>query len=166
MKQSWLLKLSEIISTWFWVGKIRWAPGTWGTLAAVPLVMGVQYLGPVAYMATTFIFIFAGVLAADLYEKSLGEHDCSEIVIDEVVGYLIAMTWLPMTWQALVLGFIIFRFLDILKPFPIGRLDQRVKGGLGVMIDDIAAGVIANIILQIIYTKTNWLGGQIIYVNS
>jgi phosphatidylglycerophosphatase A len=165
MKQKLLLKISEVISTWFWVGKIRWAPGTWGTLATVPLVLLLSALGPVIYMVATFLFIFLGIYASDMYEKSLGEHDCSEIVIDEVVGYLIAMTWLPMTWQSLVLGFVLFRFFDIFKPFPISWLDRKVNGGLGVMIDDIAAGVITNIILQTLYTKTNWLGAQIILIS-
>lgn len=159
-------KIAEIISTWFWVGKIRWAPGTWGTLATVPFVYALSLAGPMAYMGVTFVFIFVGIFAADIYEKSLGEHDCSEIVIDEVVGLMIAMTWLPMTWQSMVIGFLIFRFFDILKPFPINWLDRKIGGGLGVMIDDIAAGVITNIILQVLYTRTNWLGVQLIYVNS
>ena len=77
------------------------------------------------------------------------------------MGFLITMTWLPITWQSLVLGFIIFRFLDIVKPPPIGLLDRRVKGGLGVMIDDIAAGIIGSLILQMVYTQTSWLGVQI-----
>ncbi|MBL7546043.1 MAG: phosphatidylglycerophosphatase A [Bdellovibrionaceae bacterium] len=161
-----ILKLAEIIATWWWVGKIRWAPGTWGTLATVPVIFLFYRLGPVAYMVGVFIVIILGIFFSDIYEKSLGKHDSSEIVIDEVAGYLIAMTWLPMTWQALTLGFFIFRFFDILKPFPINLLDRKVGGGLGVMIDDVAAGVITNIILQAIYTKTDWLGSQFIYVNS
>lgn len=166
MNKKFLKKLSELISTWFWVGKLPRAPGTWGTLAAVPIVYILSLTGSVAYMVATLVFVFVGVFAADIYEKSLGQHDSSEIVIDEVVGYLIAMTWLPMTWQSVLLGFLIFRFFDIFKPFPISWLDQKINGGLGVMIDDIAAGVITNIILQMLYTKTSWLGSQIIYIAS
>lgn len=160
------LKIAEIISTWFWVGKIPWAPGTWGTLATLPVVYALSMVGPILYMAVTIIAIFVGVFAADLYENSLGEHDSSEIVIDEVVGLLISLTWLPMTAQSLILGFVLFRFFDILKPFPISWLDRKIKGGLGVMLDDIAAGVITNIILQILYTQTSWLGVQLIHIAS
>ncbi len=166
MKNRFLQKLAEIISTWFWVGKIPSAPGTWGTLATVPFVYALSLAGSINYMIMTGLFVFLGIFAAEIYEKSLGTHDSSQIVIDEVVGLMIAMTWLPMTWQSMVLGFVIFRFFDILKPFPIGMLDRKVGGGLGVMLDDIAAGLITNIILQVIYTKTNWLGVQLISVNS
>ncbi len=166
MKSNVILKIAEIISTWFYVGKIRWAPGTWGTLATVPFVIGAQALGSIVYMGFTFVVIFLGIFLSDVYEKSKNDHDLSEIVIDEVAGYLIAMTMMPMTWQALTLGFLIFRFFDIFKPFPIGWLDRKVKGGLGVMIDDILAGVITNAILQVLFTKTSWLGSQLIHVNT
>lgn len=166
MKNRFVLKTSEVISTWFWVGKIPWAPGTWGTLATLPFAYALSLAGPVYYMGVTIVGLFIGVFAADIYEESLGEHDCSEIVIDEVVGLLISMTWLPMTWQSLCLGFLVFRFFDILKPFPIRWLDQKIKGGLGVMLDDVAAGVITNIILQIVYTQTSWLGVQLIQISS
>jgi phosphatidylglycerophosphatase A len=88
-------------------------------------------------------------------------HDSKEIVIDEVVGFLITMTWLPLTWQSLVAGFVVFRFLDIVKPPPIRQLDRKVPGGFGVMVDDVAAGIIGSILLQFVYNHTNWLGVQI-----
>lgn len=166
MKLNWVLKIAEIFSTWFYIGKIRWAPGTWGTLATVPFVIGLQALGSIVYMGFTFVVVFLGIFLSDIYEKSKNDHDLSEIVIDEVAGYMIAMTMLPMTWQALGLGFVIFRFFDIFKPFPISWLDRKVKGGLGVMIDDVLAGVITNVILQVLFTKTAWLGSQIIHVNT
>ncbi len=163
---SFILKVAEIVSTWFYVGKIRWAPGTLGTLATIPFVIVFQMMGSIGYIAVTFLIVFLGIFLSDIYEKSKGDHDLSEIVIDEVAGYMIAMTLLPMTWQALTLGFLIFRFFDIFKPFPIGWLDRKINGGLGVMVDDIAAGVITNVILQILYTKTAWLGSQIIHINT
>lgn len=163
---SFILKVAEIVSTWFYVGKIRWAPGTLGTLATIPFVIVFQMMGSIGYIAVTFLIVFLGIFLSDIYEKSKGDHDLSEIVIDEVAGYMIAMTLLPMTWQALTLSFLIFRFFDIFKPFPIGWLDRKINGGLGVMVDDIAAGVITNVILQILYTKTAWLGSQIIHINT
>jgi len=163
---SFILKIAEIISTWFYIGKIRWAPGTWGTLATIPFVMLFHAMGSIVYMAITFLVMFLGIFLSDIYEKAKGDHDLSEIVIDEVAGYMIAMTLMPMTWQALGLGFLIFRFFDIFKPFPISWLDRKIKGGLGVMIDDVAAGVVTNVILQILYIKTAWLGSQIIHINT
>jgi phosphatidylglycerophosphatase A len=112
-------------------------------------------------MIVTLILFPIGIMAAQAYEAQSATHDAKEIVIDEVVGFLITMTWLPMTWQSVVLGFVIFRFLDIVKPPPIRQFDRKVPGGLGVMLDDVAAGIIGSILMQLIYTQTNWLGTQI-----
>ncbi len=112
-------------------------------------------------MVVTLLLFPLGVMAAQAYEAQSNSHDAKEIVIDEVVGFLITMTWLPMTWQSVVLGFLLFRFFDIVKPPPIRQLDRKVPGGLGVMIDDVAAGFISSLILQTIYTQTSWLGVQI-----
>ena len=151
----------QCAATFFFVGRISKAPGTWGTLAAIPLWYFLAQLSPLIYMSVVFILLFLGILVCQLYEKNKGTHDSKEIVIDEVVGFLITMTWLPLTWQSLVVGFILFRFFDIVKPPPIRQLDQKVKGGVGVMIDDVAAGIVSNVILQIIYNQTFWLGAQI-----
>ena len=90
----------------------------------------------------------------------LGILNSKEIVIDEMIGFMIAMTWMPQTWQAYLAGFCLFRFLDILKPPPIRYFDRRVPGGLGVVLDDVVAGLVANIFLQFIYSQTPWLGIQ------
>ncbi len=156
----------SLLATWFYIGKIKKAPGTWATLAALPLALVLNLLGPLFYMTSVFLLLLIGIVAADFYEKKSSIHDNSEIVIDEVLGYLITMIWLPSTWQAYVIGFILFRILDIFKPFPIGYLDRKIKGGMGVMMDDIAAGIIANIILQQAYTYTAILGSQLIHVAS
>ena len=148
--------------TFFGVGLAKKAPGTWGTLATVPLVLILSAAGPVIYMSVTVLLIALAILASEMYEKKKGGHDHKEIVIDEVVGFLITMTWLPMTWQSLALGFALFRLLDIWKPLPIGYLDKKVQGGLGVVIDDVAAGIIASLILQYLYSHTNWLGAQMV----
>lgn len=149
------------LATLFGIGKIGKAPGTVATLATIPIWYGLTQLGPLIYLTFTFLFVPVGVWAAHVYEAHSKEHDSKEIVIDEVVGYLITMAWLPLTWQSAIIGFCLFRFLDIVKPAPIRQLDQRVPGGFGVMIDDIVAGIISSIVMQLIYNQTNWLGMQI-----
>lgn len=156
LRQSLLL-----IATYFNIGKFPKAPGTIATLATIPLWWALWHAGPIIYMIVALLLFPVGVIAAQAYEAQSDTHDAKEIVIDEVVGFLITMTWLPMTWQSVVLGFMIFRFLDIVKPPPIRQLDRKVPGGLGVMLDDIAAGIIGSILMQLIYTQTNWLGVQI-----
>jgi phosphatidylglycerophosphatase A len=151
----------EALATGFYVGKIPVMPGTWGTLVGLPLAWILTVAtreNPVIYMATVGVFILVASWVAELYERSKAAHDPSEIVIDEIAGILVAMTWLPLTWQAFVAGFILFRFFDILKPFPIGAIDRRIQGGFGTVLDDVAAGLAANVVLQIIYAQTLWLG--------
>ncbi|MES3037708.1 MAG: phosphatidylglycerophosphatase A [Bdellovibrionota bacterium] len=156
MNKTW----DQWVVTFGGVGYMKPAPGTWGTLAALPFVWALSHAGIIVYMAVTIAVIGLGIFASQVYENSREGHDFSEIVIDEVAGILITMTWLPMTWQSLIFGFFLFRFLDIWKPFPIRYLDRNVQGGVGVVIDDVAAGLVANIVLQVIYTKTMWLGVQ------
>lgn len=159
-------KILLLIATFFNIGRVSKAPGTVATLATIPLWWLLAQTGPIIYMVTVLILVPVGIVAAEAYESQSDHHDAKEIVIDEVVGFLITMTWLPMTWQSLVLGFIIFRFLDIVKPPPIRQLDQRVQGGVGVMADDIVAGLIGSLLLQLIYTQTSWLGVQISTLTS
>lgn len=157
------MDLVKLLATFFYVGKSPKAPGTVATLATVPLwFVLASFFHVIWYMVIVFVILIAGIYICQAYENKMQNHDSKEIVIDEVVGYLITMTWLPLTWQSAVLGFILFRFFDIVKPPPIRQLDQKVKGGVGVMIDDVAAGIVANMILQLIYSETNWLGVQII----
>lgn len=155
-------KILKLIATFFGVGHLPYGPGTWGTLAAVPFAMLLNQAGPFYAMGITLLLFPLAVWAADVYEQDKGGHDHKEIVIDEVIGFFITMTWLPITWQAYVAGFCLFRVLDIFKPFPIGYLDRKIQSGFGVVADDVAAGIIANVILQVVYTKTSWLGAQIL----
>jgi phosphatidylglycerophosphatase A len=155
-------KTAALIATFLGVGKAPKAPGTFGTLATIPLALLLNWAGPFYMMGFVLLLLPAAVWAAGVHAKNLGKDDPGEIVIDEVWGFLITMTWLPMTWQAYLLGFLLFRLLDITKPLLIGYLDRNLSGGLGVMADDIAAGVFANLILQILYVKTAWLGVQIL----
>ena len=154
------------IATLFGVGFLPKGPGTWGTLVTLPVVMLLTWAGPLVYMLLTILLLPVGILAAQTYEDDVGGHDHKEIVIDEVLGFLIAMTWLPMTWQSLLAGFLLFRVLDIFKPFPISYLDKKVPGGLGVVIDDVVAGLVVNIVLQYVYQHTSWLGEQMMVFTS
>jgi len=146
--------------TFFGAGLSPKAPGTMGTLAALPLAYLLLRAGPLWFMGATLTLTIVAIFASDRYQKLKGGHDLQEIVIDEVVGLLIAITWLPITWQSFLGAFVFFRFFDILKPWPISVLDRKVMGGTGVVIDDVAAGLLANLILQIMFTQTNWLGSQ------
>lgn len=154
------------LATLFGVGFLPKGPGTWGTLFTLPLFMLLFWAGPFVYMLFTVLLLPVGILAAQTYEDDVGGHDHKEIVIDEVLGFLIAMTWLPMTWQSLLAGFLLFRVLDIFKPFPISYLDKKVPGGLGVVIDDVVAGLIVNLVLQYVYQHTMWLGEQVMVFTS
>lgn len=153
-------KIITLLATFFGSGRLPKSPGTWGTLATIPLWYGLAQLHAIPYMIIVLLLCVLAILVAQAYESMTNTHDSKEIVIDEVVGFLITMTWLPMTWQSLVFGFVLFRIVDIVKPPPIRQLDRKVKGGVGVVIDDIAAGIVCNIVLQLIYTHTSWLGAQ------
>lgn len=139
----------KLFATFFEIGKFPKAPGTVGTLATIPLFMAMSGLSDLTYMTLVIVIVILGIFAAQAYQSDILEHDRQEIVIDEVAGYLITMTLVPCNWKTILAGFILFRFLDILKPWPISYLDKNVKGGAGVMVDDVAAGIIANVVLQL-----------------
>ena len=143
-------KFLLLIATFFNIGKSPKAPGTVATLATIPLFILMSRLSDVTYLVSVFAIIILGIFAAQAYESVATEHDSKEIVIDEVAGFLITMALVPCTWKSIVLGFALFRLFDILKPWPISVLDQKVKGGVGVMVDDIAAGIAASILLQLV----------------
>jgi phosphatidylglycerophosphatase A len=158
-------RMTEFWATFLYLGRAPIMPGTFGTLGALPLIYLFNFAGVYGYMGLTFAFSLWAIRVADQYEQIVQDHDTKEVVIDEVAGYLIAMFWLPYTWQAFLYSFLIFRVLDIVKPFPIGWLDRRALGGFGTVADDLAAGVITNIILQFMYTQTNWLGSQFVFAS-
>lgn len=132
-------------------GAAKKAPGTFGTLAAVPLYLLLAQLPLPLYLLTVFLAFVLGVYLCGQASRDMGVHDHGGIVWDEFVGFWIAMIALPVHWAWVVAGFILFRFFDIIKPWPIGWLDKRVHGGVGIMIDDVIAGIFAWIILQAAY---------------
>lgn len=149
------------IATLFGVGRIPKAPGTWGSLATLPLCYLLLMAGPFVYMIATLVIIIIAIVAAEHFERQSQSHDSKEIVIDEVVGMLVTMTWLPSTWNSFLIAFCVFRFFDVLKPFPISYFDRKVPGGFGVVADDLVAGILGNIVLQLVLHNTAWLGVQI-----
>lgn len=132
----------------FGSGLMPIAPGTWGTLAAIPIYCLMMSFSPIAYLSLTALFFILGVWVSDKVSMELGEHDFSGIVWDEVVGYLLTMACAPAGWQWMLAGFILFRIFDIAKPWPISLADKHVKGGLGIMLDDVLAAIPAWLILQ------------------
>jgi phosphatidylglycerophosphatase A len=146
----------DLLATWFYVGKLKPAPGTWGTLATLPLIWLFNQFGPYGYMLSSVLLTAAAIIIAQNYEALHKGHDHAEVVIDEVVGFVVAMTWLPMKWPYILAAFIIFRALDILKPPPIRQIDQRIPGGLGVVADDLVAGIGTNMVLQLVLSS-GWL---------
>jgi len=125
------------------------APGTAGTLAAIPLAFGLSRLGWPAYLGATALLFVLGAVAAARAGRHWGVIDASRIVIDEVVGYLIAVALVPFSWPAALLGAAFFRLFDIWKPWPVSALD-RIESGLGVMLDDVVAAVFAWVALRVL----------------
>lgn len=132
----------------FGSGCSRWAPGTVGTVAALPLALLLMQLPLGLYCGLVLIAAVVGVWLCQVASDELNVHDHSGIVWDEFVGLWITFIAVPMEWLWLLLGFGLFRFFDILKPWPISFLDRHVHGGLGIMVDDILAGFFAALCLQ------------------
>jgi phosphatidylglycerophosphatase A len=139
-----------LFATGFGVGYSPIAPGTLGTLITIPLYYFLSAIRSPLYEITLIAFIFLSIWISENAETFFGKKDDPRIVIDEMIGFLIAMLWVPKTTCFIIIGFFLFRFFDILKPFPIRRLERRLKGGFGVVLDDVMAGVYANIVLQLI----------------
>ena len=134
----------------FGSGLAKKAPGTCGTVAAIPLYLLIAQTGNLIYSLLTLVVTIAGIWICDSAADKLGEHDFGGIVWDEIAGYLITLWFIPFTWLNVGLGFVLFRFFDILKPWPIKIADRRVKGGFGIMLDDVLAAVFANIVLRLV----------------
>jgi len=147
---------ATLIATALGAGLLPLAPGTWGTAAAVPLAWAVDRLGArTGFGEWIFVGVLAivtaiGSFAADVYCKATGKHDNQQIVIDEVAGYLLTLIAVPRTWPNLVLAFVLFRVFDIWKPPPVRWMDRTIKGGFGVVADDLGAGVYGAIVLFLV----------------
>jgi phosphatidylglycerophosphatase A len=138
-----------LIATGFGVGFSPIAPGTIGTLLALPIYYLLSNIYSPLYELILIAFFFFSSWISNQAERYWGKKDDQRIVIDEIMGFLVTMLWVPKSILFIIGGFVLFRVFDILKPFPIRRL-ERVKSGFGVVLDDVLAGIYANIILHLI----------------
>lgn len=134
----------------FGAGLHRKAPGTAGTLVAIPIYLLLQYLPRPLWLCVLVVMMLAGIWICDRASKEQGGMDHPGIVWDEIVGFLVSMSAVTFSWINLLAGFVLFRLFDIAKPWPISWLDRRIKGGLGIMLDDIVAGICAGAVLYLI----------------
>lgn len=142
--------LVAAIATFLFTGHSPKAPGTAGSLAALPLAYVLMGAGPPAMLAGLVVVTVLGTWAADRYCAATGRHDNQRIVIDEVAGILITLLPVSRSLGNLALGFLLFRLFDIWKPGPVRLIDRRVGGGFGVMADDLAAGALAGMLLWLV----------------
>jgi phosphatidylglycerophosphatase A len=142
-------KFFMFIATGAYSGYLPKAPGTWGSLVGILLWIPLRNLPVGTYGTIVTALFILGTAAAGAAEKIVDRGDPGLVVIDEIVGQLIALSMAPHHPVAVLAGFALFRFFDILKPFPVGWLDQHIHGGMGIMLDDVIAGFYALIILQI-----------------
>jgi phosphatidylglycerophosphatase A len=140
-----------LLASVFGVGYSPIAPGTLGTLVAILVYYFLSNIPSPLYEITLVGFLFFSVWVSGNAEIFFGKKDDQRIVIDEIIGFLITMLWVPKTIRFVIIGFFLFRFFDILKPFPIRRMERKLEGGFGVVLDDVMAGIYANIVLQLIF---------------
>jgi len=145
---------ARLVATFFGIGWLKPGPGTWGSLGAVLLWWGVSrfiepHLQPVAAILLALLAIGIGIPAATRVAVAYGKKDPQFVVIDEVAGQLIAVIAVPLTWKSLLLGFILFRGYDILKPPPVRQL-ERLPQGTGIVLDDVGAGLYALAVMQVV----------------
>lgn len=138
-----LLNPVHFLALGFGSGLAPFMPGTFGTVAAIPVFLLLCSLSITWYLLATVVVCVVGIWLCEKTANDMQTHDHPAIVWDEVAGFLITMIAVPVNWTTVVAGFVLFRVFDILKPWPISVLDQRVSGGLGIMVDDIVAGAFA-----------------------
>ncbi len=142
-----------LVATFGGIGLLPGAPGTWGSLIALPLAFALMALGGRALLLAAAVALFAaGCWAAGRYASATGVHDPGSVVVDEVAGQWLTLLGggLAMGWRGFLMGFVLFRLFDIVKPWPVSLADRRVPGGFGVMLDDGLAAIYAGIALHLL----------------
>lgn len=137
---------ASLIATWFGSGLMPFAPGTWGSLAALPIGGGIAiYWGRLGLFVALCAVTAAGIWASSVIVERGGVRDPGLIVVDEVAGMWLTLLFAPLTWWGYLLAFLLFRAADIIKPFPANWCDANIHGGLGVVLDDLVAGLYAGL---------------------
>ncbi len=140
--------LITTLATGLGLGYLPLIPGTFGTLAGIPICLLLNLGGWIVYTSATILLTAGSVWVAGRADRIFGVHDSRKVVVDEICGFLVTMAFVVPGPLTIGIGFVAFRFFDIVKPFPAGYFDRNLSGGWGVMLDDIAAGVYANVTLR------------------
>ena len=151
-------RLAVFIATFGYIGYVPIAPGTAGSLAALALYAPVRWFGsPAIELVTVIAVLVIGVWAAHGTERALRLKDPGPVVIDEVLGMLVTLAFMPLSISGIVAGFVLFRIFDVIKPFPAGRL-EHLPGGFGIMADDAMAGIYGHLVMRVaIAVWPQWL---------
>ena len=140
----------HFLSLGFGSGLAPKAPGTFGTLAAIPVYLALAKTSSEIYLSITILLFILGIYFCQFTADAVGVHDHPGIVWDEIVGFLVTMSFVKCSLVSITAGFLLFRFFDILKPWPIGWLDKKVQGGFGIMLDDVLAAIFSAALLAYI----------------
>ncbi len=148
----------HFVASAFGLGTMPWMPGTWATLGAIPLCLALAVYPLWIYVLVTIICILSGIWLCGKTNRDLNTKDHPVCAWDEMSSFLLVMLGIPKTWYYFLIGFILFRLLDIFKPPPIGWVDRHIHGGVGVMLDDVIAALISWFILLVLvhYDKYHW----------
>ncbi len=140
-----------LLATGFGSGLSPIMPGTCGTIIAIPIYLLLNLLPWMYYLSILGVMIIAGFVICGIVERQTKIKDNPSIVWDEIVGYLLTMAFMPTSWRYIIIGFILFRIFDIWKPWPVSWVNDNMRGGFGVVIDDLLAAVYAGLLLQLIF---------------
>ena len=144
----------HLLAFGFGAGMAPAAPGTVGTVIGLLIYLPLSLLNHIPYLLMVVVISLAGIWLCGITARDLDTHDHPGIVWDEIAGYLVTMVGAPPGWQWMILGFVLFRLFDIWKPWPIRPIDRRVGGGVGIMLDDVVAGVFAALCMQLVHMVT------------
>ena len=147
----------HILSFGFGAGFSPFAPGTVGTLVAIPIYLLLASFSSIIYFSFVIVSFFIGCWLCGQTSNALGVHDHPGIVVDEIVGYLVTMLLVPPTWYWVLLGFLLFRVFDIWKPWPVSLADRHIRGGIGIMLDDFIAAIYSLLSLHIVIWSVQFI---------
>ncbi|TWI67238.1 phosphatidylglycerophosphatase A [Desulfobotulus alkaliphilus] len=139
------------LATFAGTGNAKKAPGTMGTLAGIPFCALLLLLPLQVQMVVVMTAVLLGIMVCDKAAEELGEKDPSCVVLDEVLGLAVTLMFFPLSFFTVILGFFLFRFFDIVKPWPVNFFDERIPGGAGIVLDDVAAGLCAHLVLAVLF---------------